>query len=564
MKSLVLLDLDNVLQAPRQSEGWQRPTAWHLPDASKEGMTEYVPEAPAPARPAVFVEEGQGALPEDGVVVVIAFNQATAAKRRVKHGAWTPLRPEYLLRLAEATAAQLGISGEVRCEAIPVLTVPQSADGALLRALRQASSATVVGPFNQVVLVSADGGLRQSIRKVLEVRPMSQGREVFPFRVFELPARRPHRRQAPPGARLSTASPVAPTGWSARVERDEHIAAVQTRDVQRRDALQDFSSLARHLEERVELLSQLGPTRTSSRGVARLGACLNRGQVTLGPIHPDDGLEIDNEGFVPGRVSSLSPATFGPGAFRMDNLRATLPTRLPIAVLKELVQRNMLHLDESRLDRDAILRAGWPQGGTLKAGPFPIKMWIAHDKLFASVRTNSEQFQGWWLGDERAQSELSARIPSDFGWVVVTESDVSASLRIARPSSQDKRHLLFVAARTEVVKISPRSDGWELMTALVARDGGLRGVLLLLPPASELPRIPGQPFTVKGKRIQDVRWSESPDRPWPSRPRQPGDDRAEAKAIKRADKEWADFWKLLYRLPVLVACQHDLSAAVSR
>jgi hypothetical protein len=500
MKTLILVDLDNVL----------RSTAWRLPCVDGRGCIPYRPDAHVDAR---FVRRDDEPLPDGGAVVVIAFNEETAAPRGDE-----PLRARYLLALAFATARMLDVDGAVRVEPVLVPTVPQAADLALVAALSRAPDASVSEGFTRVCLLSSDGGLQASVSATLGGGAVRQAPRVkLPCTRWVLAA--PHQRAQPPASSPAGDSATWPEGYSAAVTQPNHVAAVaHERFVW--DGSQEFSALAASSRRRVECLSVLGATRSSRRGVARLGDLLSNddGTATLAPLSTDDGVELVGDAFAGGLATNVAPASTGAGAVSFPSLKATLPTRLPFAVVERSLRERTTILKTTTLDAKTLLYA------------FRSISAVCPMRVRCDVRSNEPrtarfaiepvagELSGWWFSAEgrgSATSECTVNLPPHWHF---TPDVVDAELVVC--GSQVDLAAPAIAELT----VMPVSHGWEIVP--VRTDE--KATMVLIPGDTWLPRKAG-PFRIKVERIQRVTFA-------------------------RWDLDEV-LWSRLRRLPLLVPCQ---------
>jgi hypothetical protein len=526
MRTLILVDLDNVLRP----DSMGRSEGWYL--ATPDGL-DLKAWTPGAGTRVDFVTRADAPLSDDGTVVVIAFHELTALPR-----AGVPLQAHYLLDLARDLAARARVRGEVRVEAIPVRAVPQAADLALLTALRRASHSSCSGGFNRVVLHSRDAGLRGAVALHIPPGTYRDARRhspVLPVREWTLAF--PHYRMAERPTSSRADRPTRPTGWSGRVETDEHVCAV-TNDVITWDSSQEFSSFARHeWRQRTEHYSLLGPTLRSSRGVARLGELASssgvRG-VSLGELEVGDGAEIAGSVFSSGSPTEVVEATIGVGAVRLPELQATLPTAVPLPVVREAVSRGALALRRPELsERDALRFSA----GRRSYQPSPAYLVRVRRRRYTSGSVISFSLESsigtppaWWWdarSTPRAASERTHPLPPRWR---VTETLAEGCL-----TARGGREVCVAAPEIAEVGVRRFHDGWEI----VAARSGRREALVLLPPPADLGREISEPGAIEVRRIQRV---ADPPSGWPYEP---------------------TFWYFLARMPLLVPCQWATARDVS-
>ena len=305
----------------------------------------------------------------DGVVVVFGCNTATVCRRRLSFD-----RVRFVARrLARLVDAPSGTSSSrtpdpVSIEIVLTLTMPEAVDAALVRMLGNAGAAETAGSdFRQVLLVSDDLGLRRDVfwglsRQRPWLNPARKaaagalGRSVWRFDV----ASRPLIRSFPREANVTEKPCPASTGPVVVIDRPELAAWAARQRLQPTGKLPD---IARQVTIRPAVLTQVGLTRATVRGVDRLRrrAASPGAPILLGACDPTDGLEY----CVPAsrrradpaarRQVQVLPTALGPGAVRLHcadppDLVNTLTTRLPLWVVRGAAQAGEL----------GALRMGWP------------------------------------------------------------------------------------------------------------------------------------------------------------------------------------------------------------
>ncbi|MFW6087642.1 MAG: hypothetical protein ACODAG_10595, partial [Myxococcota bacterium] len=279
--TLVLVDFDNLacevegglpfpVRSPCEHAMWLdvgRPQEWLATDGvAPEGR-----------------EEGGGRAAD--CTVVVAMNAVTAAK-------WG-LGWHYLRTLARALGIHLAGSARVRLEVALTLPVPQAADAALLRLCLEAPDPAAAGSVFDVWLLSRDGGLASALGGRLESGGLSReacaragvhhwvllGQGVGCVRRFE-------------GGVRATASPTPPVEprFSVDVDTPGLAAWVASREVDLESGDRELADVARAVLARPGLLSQVGMTRATVRGIERMAAL--PGPAEIGACRPTDGLEV--------------------------------------------------------------------------------------------------------------------------------------------------------------------------------------------------------------------------------------------------------------------------------
>lgn len=540
MKTLILVDLDNVLRDPRSSN---TPQEWRLPGSKPSTWVCVNDRRPK----ASFVQRASSAMPDGGAVVVIAFNESTASAR-----GGSPLTSRVLLQLADAAAARLGVPGEVRVEVIPVRSVPQAADAALVVALCRCPDESVAGAFERVVLVSGDTGLRQTIGDHLPSGTSERhADDFFPHTIWRLAT--PHTRTSP-GPDTPPAESERLCGYSAVVDTPGKVTAAAARRF-RWDDPSEFSAFAAKTStrmerssvlgpKRVERMSFLGPTRASARGIARLGELLTRrpDPIELVPMSHLDGVELPNPPgtFYPGRVTRVEAASIGQGAFRLPELEATLPTRLPIGIVEAVVAATRPIIESPDLDDTWLIRR--IKQPTLEVPPLRVRVEVrlrSMKKLSFSVRSNGGAVSNWWVetaalgvGQFKVQSEIACDGAAGLSVAEASVEAIATVHQLLGPPSVG-----FWAPATRPLAVSPTALGWELALGRNATEAGL----VLLPDAETLSKCVGESVCLEVQRIQSI---SVPPASW-------------LRAFS------ADLWDLLLKCPILVPCQWARAQDVS-
>ncbi len=248
------------------------------------------------------------------LVVGVAFNARTARAIGDFDG---------LERIADQVRSLVApYASKVVVEPVLTLTMPEAVDAALLRLLGGTASPEAVGPFKALYLLTRDRGLTAKMRSVLESASPSYVpgtsmyrwilREPIP-REFVGPAARPLTPPAP------SLSPVVEL-----LDDLPKCAAGRLRPAQCPGSLQ---VLAEVVDRHPWLLSQIGLTTNSVRGVARMRRYVEHvvlgGDVPHLEANPDDGVEIGVGPFdalwsPPSSAPFAEPASVGHGAISLQ------------------------------------------------------------------------------------------------------------------------------------------------------------------------------------------------------------------------------------------------------
>ncbi|MCB9609773.1 MAG: hypothetical protein H6716_24485 [Polyangiaceae bacterium] len=331
------------------------------------------------------------------------------------------------------------------------LTMPQTADVLLARLAREAPEAGAAGPYHHAIVCTADVGLAESLGSVLYVRAGGTGwRETRDdgwlgreWRMAE--GGRPVVRKFADGAlRLARHSqPVLDHHTVCVGSGMDDWAATRSMDV---EPGSDLRKLACQLDERPWLLSQVGATRKSVRGVARLSRLPSDPPPLLGSVAPDEELEVRGTAPRPTSAHEPSAASVGIGAVRFRGTGATVASRLSPTVL---ASSGTTH----RVDfLGVVVPAALQQlKFNVPLGDATVLVRLSHrgDDLVAKVQHSSvTQPQAWWLtGATTVKSEH--RSPNGS----LLPKSISVTAAPVRPSAQ------FAA---QLALVSPVRDGEEL------------------------------------------------------------------------------------------------------
>ena len=311
---LVLVDLDNV----RGQDTGPLDALWpaHLPR----------PEHPDDAPPCV---------------VVYAMNLETADHHLTFEG---------LRTLAEHLAAAVGRSSLRGVETALTLPVKESADVALERLLVHAPTDVHDGRLAGVHLLSDDHGLRQNVASHLGTKyreAHADGVTSWSVVGKKKPVARKARK---PGVHaLGEADPAHP---HLAIDAPELIVQLGRNyaDIAAGASLHDVAVAA---SSRPGLLTQLGLTDTTLRGVERLGQLAEGERPRLSPLTYLDGVEFCRDSVPGGDYGAPKASALGPGAVRFDDPPGTLSTRLPTGLV--LAAKGPLPASAGRLDDRTIL-----------------------------------------------------------------------------------------------------------------------------------------------------------------------------------------------------------------
>ncbi len=323
MITLLLVDLDNLLVGDRVRR---------MPDvASVQAMLHAV------------LPEAVSTQPAREVTVVVGLNNATTGAGDVS---WEAVRA---LAAGLASTVEQALRGcepsRVRVEPALMPSVPEAVDGALVRLVTNAAGADGAGTVGEVVLVSADRGLRGAVRRLLPGFRERASRGVTWWRLTAT------LRREPPQLGSSVAAPPR-TRPTRIIENAAHAAWAAGRPVQLEPC--DLRHAGGGVLTRPWLRTQLSVTGSSTSGPARLGTLLN-GELPALVASAGEVLDYQN-----GRIT-LSPGArleeVGPGTVRArwgQEGAQVLSTFLPYGIVRQALP---VSLDRgARIDTRAVLR----------------------------------------------------------------------------------------------------------------------------------------------------------------------------------------------------------------
>jgi hypothetical protein len=368
----------------------------------------------------IDIDDGSGApacgIEQPEAIVAIALSASTCNDTR--------LSLEFLRRFAVRLAglARIGApppASRVVCEVAVVLSMPRLTAWALERLFRHAASAVGKRTIRELWLFSGDAALASMLAAELAPRtdsPWSWRRIRAGVQAW-VTRGKGYTRPAPPPAALAPA-------WTRNQNRVDLPEGA------------DICQLAREVERagasvRPGLLSQLGLTTATTRGVGRLAWLPSGRPLEIGVCSPYDGVVVyhaptpssvplprDSESPRKALVrAKISEASVGPGAvtLRYGERGTTIArTRLPLAVLEDLTQASarvhgLVHmaLRGRELDDATILAAARP------AQPMgvPFRICLKSDgRGHASADVVGLPPPAWWL-DRRGLATSCRPLP---------------------------------------------------------------------------------------------------------------------------------------------------------
>ncbi len=328
------------------------------------------------------------ALPEriaevDGppCVVVFAMNLDTADH----HVSAATLRT-----LAERIATSVGDAPLRGFEVALTLVVKESADAALERLLGSAPIPAHEGRLVTVHLLTEDQGLQESIGDKLRAYEDEKagGRSTWHRKGKKTPA----PRRFVPGELDGFKDEPAEHPHLA-LTSNERVAAHAGRpvDIALGTPLHEIAGLA---ARRPGLLTQLGITTESVRGIGRMHAVVSGQHPRLGPLDPGDGVELCGDSVPPGRYANPSPSPLGAGAVRFESPPGTLATTLPTAVV--LAAGGSFRGDFGVIDDWGVFD-GLDESTLSRTDVVKVRFAADRDSLVAEARRDfGRSLGGWW------------------------------------------------------------------------------------------------------------------------------------------------------------------------
>jgi hypothetical protein len=472
--TLILVDLDNLVVGWARQHGGRLP----LPLAPRRAGGDWLED-----------DDGSGAGPAPRLdekvetVVVLAVAARTVAKAR------SGLSYAYLRRLAARLVAFAGASPAHAIELALTLTMPQAADVALERLAREASSPETAINYDELWLVSGDWGLARHFGRLGRPIPWRSATScsVNAWRLAE-PARRSF--SAAPHAVVAPVAP--PLAWSRRIETAAHAAWAARQPVQAPPG--DLKALADAVERWPGLLTQVGATRTTVRGVARAMPLAGGAPPLIGTCAPGDGLELRGDGVRQPATSPgpASPAAVGIGAAYFPEAGVTARTRLSDAALNDLGVADVTLVAGTRASAavdDRALLADVPDGAPFGRECQVGLRWSGRHLVATVGRPPLSDATAWWWASWRSAmgarsvlylEELAGRIV--VGWRGPVAARMcrlgdDVVLRAARPLQ-----------RGTVVVEHPQSPGeihcgylGREQVNVLALDGGAHGAVACRP-----------------------------------------------------------------------------------
>lgn len=298
---------------------------------------------------------------------------------------------------------------EGHTEVALALTMPQTADVLLRRLVSHAPRQEWSGSYDLVVLFTGDVGLSADMGDHLARRGWVRVLHERWAGTAWARANDGHPAIRQPPARCRSGSGTAPSLDAVTVEIRGGDAIAQWAGQRHVDSPPNHSlhELTQLVDRKPWVLSQLGATQTSLRGIARLEQLPSDHPILLAPVSPKEGLEVPGTRDLPGAGSAAREASVGIGAVRLQEPGATVSTRLPVQVLEKLP--GDIPLSGGRVnDHRPLQRVEF--GAALGKDSVQVQFRRAGDILVAKVvHDAARQPKAWWADKYSASSEQ--RVP---------------------------------------------------------------------------------------------------------------------------------------------------------
>lgn len=386
------------------------------------------------------------------VVIVLAANSwSNLARSAIKD---VP-RAARVIAFELTELVDAGRPSEVRHEIALTLKMPEAADRALVRLLREAPTEDGCGAFDDVILASGDSGLVRTLSgRVQGIRERKTWARNLPDGIGV------HWWQTHPQKLIRRLAPAKPVVRVARaagspilvVDDEERARLASSANLQVGGTL---GEIAKIVEQDPCRLSQVGVTRQSVAGVARMSIALTPSEPPpkIGPCRPLDGLEVSRligseRLSIPKRVS-VAESSVGAGAVRLEwgEPRETLTVR---TILPFELVRDVLHDAEAsrclasprQLDDASVLHgargAGWRAGRSCTVDVSPIRR--EHRAVRCKVQGDAPgDLPAWWVhreaADLRARAHSKIIFPRSFNLSSTVIHAITACAAIADDGS---------------------------------------------------------------------------------------------------------------------------------
>jgi hypothetical protein len=373
VRGLVLIDVDNV--ASEHIEELER-DAWRLLRACKAHVS------------------------LESCLVSFAFNLDSVERYELTF--------QDLRRCGKALATVFDVSDPV-IEIALTLVMPQAADVVLERLTREAPTAAGAGRYGFAAVLTRDEALKASVRDFVGASsriPWFDVAKDYVGIALLRPANAIDATRAVPPPSPAPGAGKPPTDiahYTVRVSGGYAVAvwaATRPADI---PAGADLRDLARCAQREPWVLSQIGVTETTVRGLARM-AQLPGEPPFLGSLSPKDGVEIRGKGARPTEIRQPTKPSVGIGAARCE-MGATVGSRLPIHVL--IAAGDPIPVDGVGIRTREVIQRLSP-GAALHRSKALVRFCRDSRGFKAQVaRDPTRQPAAWWLRESKTTSELS-------------------------------------------------------------------------------------------------------------------------------------------------------------
>jgi hypothetical protein len=425
--------------------------------------------------------------------------------------------------LGEAICA--GATGET--EMALCATMPQTADVALLR-LATESPALDATPYHAIVLLSADGDLRGYMERLVTgyggVRASGYaGPGSNELTLWRCPNGLKRRAPTSPTAAPPGTPPENLACYTLPIDSFGLAGWAYSKRLDLEPG-SDMRSIATQVQRDPWLLSQIGLTTNTVRGVSRFARLGD--DATIGPCGPRDGVEVRGTGGCAGEARHIRVASVGIGAARLDdNVSGSVATRLPVAFLRESGAPWPAASWGSLEDARILQRLSpWAPLGA------KVRVVFERGRPVASVRRSSPKLQpeAWWILRTECRTDL---------WIDGLDTIVPYQAESIARAMPVPRGIRFPNDRMASLALRCPDDG--PVDARVDPGGDLEVGQLGQGWVGDRPAalLPGTCRRIRGTTIRCIPWQEVPSHQRP----------ALIRGLPAKLVEWLQF------LPVLVA-----------
>lgn len=313
-----------------------------------------------------------------------------------------------LKALAERIAATMTGGTLLGFEVALTLPVKETADVIIERLLLKSPAPAHEGLLAAVHLLSEDNGLKRHVRARVEKKKYQCHRSRTEMSCTFDGKGKPLKRKRPP---------VGTSSLGRMTPSDPHQAILDAELIERHGGLRvdipegaTLAMVAEAAGQRCGLLTQVGPTLSSLRGIDRLAKLATGRPPTLSPCAPDEGLELCAEVPPAGDYDSPALSSLGPGAVRFASPPATVSTLLPHSLLE--VATPPFAVAEGRLLDAKVLEALDP-AALSKTDVVEVTFEGPANELRAEVyRQFSHPLPTWWReANGKTRSKIDVRGP---------------------------------------------------------------------------------------------------------------------------------------------------------